>query len=91
MNIFHYSFMNPNQPSVPLADKYQVTEWAPPEDLIETGQWGCLSYKQYLACESGRWAESWRDAWIELGTGENDGAIALFTHRDASIKPINIE
>jgi len=91
MNIHHYSFMNPNPPSIAIADKYQVTEWADPLSLIESGQWGVLSYQQWLACESGRWACKWRDAWVEVGTGENHGAVALFTHRDASIKTINQE
>jgi hypothetical protein len=54
---------------------YQVTDWAPPEEPIES-QWGKLCYNHWLQAECSRWKEKWRDAWI---VQHPDGRVAMFS------------
>lgn len=54
----------------------QVTEWADPRERIET-VFGKMHYEHWLQREADRWANKWRDAWLQTnGLGE----VALFTH-----------
>lgn len=54
---------------------YQVTEWANPEEIIES-QWGKLCYNHWLQTECSRWAEKWRTAWV---VQHPDGRVAMFS------------
>lgn len=85
-NIYHARFQ-----MKPQTETYQVTLWDDPDSLVITGQWGTLSYRQWLAMESARWASKWRDAWLEEGSGQFDGCVALFTHKDQQIAYITPE
>lgn len=60
-------------------DTYQVTEFAHPDEPIDTARYGVMAYKRYLELESIRWMEqNLRDSWVQ----ENqEGLVALFSWR----------
>ena len=85
---------------LPVAERYQVTEWMNPDEYVISGQWGTLHAKYWLQVEADRWAAKGRDAWLQISTGDEfysdgrrvpPGQVALFTHRDENIKAITNE
>ena len=59
--------------------EFLVTEPAPGDEQIET-QWGRMSYKNWLNCESQRWTEkNFRQSWIRQNP---EGLVALVSLKE---------
>jgi len=65
--------------------EYQVTELGHPDEMIDT-QWGRITYKNWLQCESVRWMETnLRQSWIRQNP---EGLVCLVSMKQYQ-KPVH--
>lgn len=61
------------------SEEFLVTDPSPPDEMIDT-QWGRMSYKNWLQCESVRHMEkNLRQSWIRMNP---EGLVALVSLRE---------
>lgn len=69
--------IDPNAP-----DRFQVTEWAHPDDRIRTTE-GLICYNHMLQREVSRWYhKNFRNAWLQAN---EHGEVAMFTDDPAMV------
>lgn len=88
-NVYHHDFTMPST-TCRRRDQYQVTEWAPPYEVLDHTQYGGpLTYERWCNCEIMRWANKWDfGVWVAQGQDKYHGQIALFAYRTADTKPV---